>query len=89
VPPAYLTFDGVFRLIHCETRKLVYFGSLTDHELENLALSYVWGASKSDDASNSDKDSLRRPLPATVEDALFVSQALRYRYPWVDKYCIN
>jgi Heterokaryon incompatibility protein (HET) len=71
------------RYINCLTR-IIEDASPTDGY---VALSYVWGnvPVEKDIADNS---ILRDSLPATIEDAIRVTEKLGYRYLWVDRYCI-
>jgi hypothetical protein len=52
-----------------------------------VALSYVWGRTGSDGEA---KDSGNLPVifPATIRDAITVTKILKYRYLWIDRYCI-
>lgn len=47
-----------------------------------VALSYVWG----NDSTYTNK---KREYPKTIQDAMFITRELGYRWLWVDKYCIN
>jgi hypothetical protein len=51
-----------------------------------------FGAGRRTNSNNSDVNSgatlLPSPLPLTIEDSIKVCKALRYRYLWVDRYCI-
>jgi hypothetical protein len=51
-----------------------------------------FGAGRRALSNNSDVNSegtlLPSPLPLTIEDSIKVCKALRYRYLWVDRYCI-
>lgn len=71
-------------VIDCMSRKVV----LADFRCNYVALSYVWGAPRCDEAGF-DMDLSRRILPQTVEDAMNVAQILGFRYLWVDRYCID
>lgn len=82
------------RLIDCKSDDL----AIRDYELGNkyVALSYVWGESGSTGPAAAPRGSSRRnvmklpeDLPLTIRDAIEVTKALRYRYLWVDKYCID
>jgi hypothetical protein len=67
-----------FRLIECETRKLVKVSTHKDY----VALSYVWEA-------NSSADSLSEQVSRVIEDAIIVTKELGYNHLWIDRYCIN
>ncbi|KAM7192437.1 Heterokaryon incompatibility protein (HET) domain containing protein, partial [Naviculisporaceae sp. PSN 640] len=68
-----------FRLIDCKTRRLVS----ASPRLKYTALSYVWERGI---AGNIVPKSLLSP---GIEDGLRATQALGYRYFWVDKICID
>ncbi|TEY59798.1 hypothetical protein BOTCAL_0186g00190 [Botryotinia calthae] len=51
-------------------------------DCEYIALSYVWG-------DNSACKSTQVEFPQVVKDAFTVTEALGYRYLWVDRYCID
>ena len=59
-----------------------------------LALSYAWGTSrflttvKSNLKSHCEEGISFQSLPNTFQDAVFVTQALKYRYLWIDALCI-
>ncbi|RSL74450.1 hypothetical protein CEP53_000294 [Fusarium sp. AF-6] len=73
-----------FRLIDCTTRDIVD-GQLAMDEF--VALSYVWGPSARKPAT---MDHVRvEHAERVVEDAIRVTQALGYRYLWVDRHCIT
>jgi Heterokaryon incompatibility protein (HET) len=72
-----MPLQAQLKLIDCQTRKVIMAPSNSPY----LALSYVWGCKPSSfDESK---------LPSTIEDAVTVTLKLRYRYLWVDQYCIN
>lgn len=79
------------RVINCTARRLV---PMTE-ECRYMALSYVWGASSSDDIIAQVESEvlndgiLPNPLPHTIEDAINATQSLGIRYMWVDRYCIE
>ena len=74
------------RLVDCRTRTIV---PAAQHPY--LALSYVWGQAvfESDRGYSGGEDLLPNAIPATIADAISVTQQLGYRYLWVDKYSIN
>ncbi|RYN64440.1 hypothetical protein AA0117_g12464 [Alternaria alternata] len=77
------TYDSIIpglRVIDCTTETVVY--APEDATFHYVALSYVWGGTKS---SGKDQDE----FPATIRDAITVTIRLGYRYLWVDQYCIN
>ncbi|TGO17498.1 hypothetical protein BTUL_0017g00790 [Botrytis tulipae] len=51
-------------------------------DCEYIALSYVWG-------DNSACKSTQGEFPPVIQDAFTVTEALGYRYLWVDRYCID
>jgi len=65
-----------FRLIDCETQRLVDWEPHRDY----VALSYVWGAQGWHGAS---------AWPPVVTDAAALTKQLGLRYLWVDRYCID
>jgi hypothetical protein len=69
-----------FRLIDCETRQV----ALQTREVEYVALSYVWGS-----GSHASTRSLPNPASRVIEDAMFATKKLGFRYLWVDRYCIS
>ncbi|KAK3369261.1 heterokaryon incompatibility protein-domain-containing protein [Lasiosphaeria ovina] len=66
-----------------------------------VALSYVWGPPGISGQSEAQAAAAPRPgstrpvlhlprhIPLTIRDAVEVTKTLRYRYLWVDKYCID
>jgi hypothetical protein len=73
--------DG-FQVIDCETRKFVPGHAGCAY----VALSYVWGS------SSQTPQTLRSQLsraPPTIEDAIICTQALGFKYLWIDRYCID
>ncbi|KAF1851778.1 HET-domain-containing protein [Cucurbitaria berberidis CBS 394.84] len=60
-----------------------------------IALSYVWGQARGHVLTRSNKDRLYQTgalneayLPATIYDAMLVTQAMQERFLWVDALCI-
>ncbi|KAI5918604.1 heterokaryon incompatibility protein-domain-containing protein [Camillea tinctor] len=78
-------------LIDCWKREVVSCASFEmDFEPEYIALSYVWGQTDDVPKAAAIKGSaLPQRLPTVIEDAIKVAQMLRYRYLWVDKYCVE
>lgn len=73
-----------FRLIDCMTRDVVDGQSAMD---QFVALSYVWGPLARKPAT---VDDVRvENAERVVEDAIWATQALGYRYLWVDRHCIT
>ncbi|KAK0651135.1 heterokaryon incompatibility protein-domain-containing protein, partial [Cercophora newfieldiana] len=86
------------RVIDCKSEHL----TIRDYEPGDkyVALSYVWGQSPPG-ATGPTKAIVPRgitkrmvlklpdDIPLTIRDAIEVTKALRYRYLWVDKYCID
>ncbi|KAI8689562.1 NACHT domain-containing protein [Fusarium sp. Ph1] len=73
-----------FRLIDCTTRDIVD-GQPAINQF--VALSYVWGPSARNPAT---VDDVRvENAERVVEDAIRATQALGYRYLWVDRHCIT
>ncbi|KAL7910382.1 heterokaryon incompatibility domain-containing protein [Trichoderma velutinum] len=72
------------RVLDCQEQ------SITEHEpgMPYVALSYVWGQSQ---ARREVNDGRRLPdqLPLLIRDAMAVTQAMGFRYLWVDRYCID
>lgn len=76
-----------FKLIECETLRIV-----PAPNEPYVALSYVWGASKSQSPkpdTTPELDRLPEKLPRTIKDAITVTLKLGFRYLWVDRYCIG
>ena len=88
------------RLIDVNTREIIVPNAMVRY----VALSYVWGnrsksshghlptSSTSDLSGLAEASSLRqipRKLPATLEDAITVCQALGESYLWIDLFCID
>ncbi|KAF2194970.1 HET-domain-containing protein, partial [Zopfia rhizophila CBS 207.26] len=85
-PRASLT---TLRFIDCMTRCIVSAG-----RQEYVTLSYTWGKLLERDYSktaDSKAFATRLPerLPQTIEHSIEVTKELRFRYLWVDRYCIN
>jgi hypothetical protein len=64
------------RVIDCETRQIT--PALA--QCQYIALSYVWGPSKSTQLDDA---------PKTVNDSIDITQKLGFRYLWIDRYCID
>ena len=73
-------------LIDVNTRSLVRYPSRQSLLVDYLALSYVWGDTP---AESFTLGPLRDELPATIEDAIRVTQNLQKQYLWVDYVCID
>ena len=74
------TYDSLIpglKVIDCTTGEVIHV--LEDTGLHYVALSYVWGGTKS---SGKDQDE----FPATICDAITITIQLGYRYLWVDQY---
>jgi hypothetical protein len=69
-----------FKLIECETRKVI---SASNEPY--VALSYVWGRQE----TGPHLDHLPEKVPQTIEDSITATLKLGFRYLWVDAYCIN
>jgi hypothetical protein len=54
------------------------------HAAKYVALSYVWG-----DTTAPDDDETLSDAPPIIKDAMIATLRLRFRYLWVDRYCIN
>lgn len=88
-------------LIDCQTRSIVTASgsSFPSSMPPFVALSYVWGAqpktttshrpAEGSEPSGGNGRLLPKAMPAVIEDAIQVTQALGFRYIWVDKYCID
>jgi len=68
------------RVIDCVTRSVVS----APEDCVYVALSYVWGKSKTCDVPSS--SALLDQLPLTVDNSIDATLMLGYRYLWVDKY---
>lgn len=71
------------RLIDCRTRTVV---PAPESNVSYAALSYVWGASGDVEDGY---ENLPDNLPNTISDAILVTQKLKIRYLWIDRYCIR
>jgi hypothetical protein len=72
------------KFINCHTRKIEDTSPAGGY----VALSYVWGDTQAaNDIVNG--SSLRKNLPATIEDAITVTKRLDYAYLWIDRYCTS
>ncbi|KAF4635082.1 hypothetical protein G7Y89_g3009 [Cudoniella acicularis] len=82
--PSFSPNLASIHLIDVDTRTLVPYPS--DKLVDYVALSYVWGQTE-------EKRYIPGPLPgdlpATIEDAIRVTQNLQKRYLWVDYVCID
>ncbi|ERF69029.1 hypothetical protein EPUS_08379 [Endocarpon pusillum Z07020] len=60
-------------------------------QMEYVALSYVWGNRDGQQRVSRRDVSPREPseYPKLIQDARTIVRELRFRYLWVDKYCIN
>lgn len=65
-------------LIDCTTRKVVAAPAVCQY----VALSYVWGSNQS---AGEDFTSLEN-APQTIEQSMFVTRELGFRFLWVDRY---
>lgn len=72
------------QVIDCKSRCIVSVG----HSVPYLALSYVWGSDLSVFQHFGDGSHMPEDIPQVVEDALKVTLHLKYRYLWIDRYCI-
>jgi len=72
------------RVINCRTREIL---PLPSSSTPYVTLSYLWGNNQDDDQRNYDRLPLR--APDTIEDAILVTLRLRYKYLWVDRFCIR
>ncbi len=74
-------------LIDCATRQIVPATS----DLPYVALSYVWGKTKSIQVERCTSGSLCLPvtLPKFMTDAINVTEILGLRFLWIDQACIN
>jgi hypothetical protein len=81
--PQELPLIPGFSLINCHSRSIVAASEIGPSIPEFVALSYVWGSCQ-------DRGPLRRPsIPKTIDDAIAVTLKIRYKYLWVDRYCID
>ncbi|KAJ8109882.1 hypothetical protein OPT61_g7133 [Boeremia exigua] len=74
------------KVIDCLTREVL----TAPKGCTYIALSYVWGSCEAKcPIKRKLKTFLPPNVPQTVEDAMTVVLALKYKYLWVDQYCIN
>lgn len=71
-------------VIDCENRRVIPAGDGCPY----LALSYVWGPDSSMAQHVGNGSHLLDLIPQVIEDALTVTLRLKYRYIWIDRYCI-
>jgi hypothetical protein len=80
---------GSLRVIDCVTRTVV----TAPLNCEYVALSYVWGPPLSSvnlgAGSTSEVSEKHLTFPKTIEDSIYVTLQLSFRYLWVDRYCID
>jgi hypothetical protein len=79
--PLYTGALQGFKVINCAQRTI----ELAPPGCQYIALSYVWGPQAASSRLPQDED-LRQMLPQTIEDSIIVTQALGFRYLWVDRY---
>ncbi|KAL6826451.1 heterokaryon incompatibility domain-containing protein [Trichoderma camerunense] len=72
------------RVIDCQEQ------SIADHKpgMPYLALSYVWGQPQ-EQKEVAYRNRLPAKLPLLIRDAMAATQAMGFRYLWVDRYCID
>jgi len=68
------------RVIDCVTRSVIS----APEDCVYIALSYVWGKSKTCDAPNS--SAVLDQVPLSIDNSIEATLMLGYRYLWVDKY---
>ena len=76
----------ILTLINCDARTIVRPPSNANYKY--TALSYVWGG-RADDKYKSRRGRLPAKLPATMEDAIKITQKLGVRWIWIDRYCVD
>ncbi|PVH94230.1 HET-domain-containing protein [Periconia macrospinosa] len=74
-----------FRVIDCVSRAILRWEDVNP-ESKYLTLSYVWGNTASDVVPDDYLDS--SVVPRTIEDTIYLTIQLGYRYLWIDRYCI-
>jgi hypothetical protein len=75
------------RIIDCEKRSIEKYNP----GMPYVALSYVWGKSKAQKLQLRRFQGKRLPdqLSSVIQDSTTVTQAMGFRYLWVDRYCID
>lgn len=74
------------RLIDCEEQSIVEHGP----GMPYVALSYVWGQPTTQrEITTCNGKQLPTQLSLVIRDAMAVTQAMGFRYLWVDRYCID
>lgn len=73
-----------FRVIDCSSRQIILWDQ-RQHD-EYVTLSYIWGATSEEFASNC--NILPQKLPLLIEDSFRVTQNLGFKYLWIDRYCV-
>ncbi|KAF2670720.1 HET-domain-containing protein [Microthyrium microscopicum] len=84
--PPFRTLPENLRFVDCVTSSIVLAQLALSKRY--LCLSYVWGRSHATDEVDTN-GLLPATLPNVIRDAMDVTQALGYRYLWVDRYCIK
>jgi hypothetical protein len=69
-----------FQVIDCKTKTVIK----APPQCSYVALSYVWG-----EYSTTDRSSSLSCAPKLILDSIEITQKLKSRYLWVDRYCIN
>lgn len=72
----------LLKVIDCETECVV----IAPPHCTYVALSYVWGPSNNDRKVVTGE---RSAFPRTIQDSMTVAVQLKFRYLWVDRYCID
>jgi hypothetical protein len=85
ISPLRRPVTTTLRIIDCQTRLVRLLGSNEPY----ICLSYVWGTHIAANQSPSVGARLCNNLPKTIEDAIYVADALGIPQLWVDQYCIN
>jgi hypothetical protein len=76
----------LFRVIDCQSHRII----VAPHACSYVALSYVWGPPKPEEASLRNPEVELPPnIPNVIREAMAVTLGLNERYLWVDKYCID
>ena len=72
------------RVIDCEEQSIAEY----EPGMSYVALSYVWGQPKPQKEVYNGKR-LPTQLSSLIRDAMVITQAMGFRYLWVDRYCID
>ena len=71
------------KVIDCKARRVV---DLPSSGTAYVTFSYVWGPAQ---VSDGVVGGTLQNVPAVIEDAIYITTQLNFRYLWIDRYCIS